>query len=357
MTDHLDHEQALDLLAGHIDGTLGPEDAAAMTTHVASCDECTAIIADDGPAAFDESAMRRSVRRTLLRTAAYATGMVFVLLFVIAFGSTLLIQPLLMNLGDRAAATARATYALPLMLNEGLVLDEFTIASGVADRTFTAALRMPVGSSREDVGTVQSRVTLGGIDGTIWPFVDAPDPNPVPAREVLGRLGDTSVATVSVPFDDGLPIDGADAIVADPGADVTVTWAGFLFPDAGPMRVLGAPTCAPDRLPDDLFGASSASAGGTFGETSPTASRALGFVAEGVRDTLASDAVLDALPLGWADQLAEIDEVFEDQKPDVASLVITGPATEILAFMDLHGIRDGRVLATDTFNWVGSICR
>ena len=24
MTDHLDHEQALDLLAGHIDGTLGP---------------------------------------------------------------------------------------------------------------------------------------------------------------------------------------------------------------------------------------------------------------------------------------------------------------------------------------------
>ena len=245
MTEHLDHDQALDLLAGFIDGTLGDDQAAAVAAHVDQCDECTAIIDDAGPTGssqrFDEDTMRRSVRRTLLRTAAYATGMVFVLLFVIAFGSSLLIQPLLMNLGDRAEATARATYALPVMLNEGLVLDEFTVSSGILDRTFTSDLRLPVGSSSHDGGTMESRVTLSGIDGTIWPFVDTPDPNPVPARDVLQRLGDTSVATVAVRFDDGLPIGEADAIVADPGADVTMTWAGFLFPDAGPLRVLGAP--------------------------------------------------------------------------------------------------------------------
>ncbi len=364
MTEHsLSHDDALDLLAGYIDGTLDDDAAAAMAAHIEACPECAGIVGDDGPTTsrpFDEATMRRSVRRTLLRTAASSAGILATLLVLVALGSTLLVQPLLLNLGDRAEAAAHATHWLPALVNEGVVVDGFTIASGVADRHMDADLRLPVGSALLDAGTVGTRVTLGGIDGTIWPLADGIEPNPVPAREVLERLGRTAVATVSVPFDDGITLEAAEAIAAEPGADVAVVWAGFIMPGSDvtdSLRVLGAPTCAPDRIPEGLFGASSASAGGTFGETPASVSDALALVRSVVTDVASSDQVLAALPIGWGDRMVEIAAGLESATPAVGSLVVTGPAEEVLAFLDVIDTRDGRVLGSTTFNWSGSPCR
>ncbi len=364
MTEHpLPHGDALELLAGYIDGTLDDDAAAAMAAHVEACPACSGIVGDDGPTTswpFDETIMRRSVRRTLLRTAASSAGIVVTLLVLVALGSTLLVQPLFMNLGDRAEEAAHATHWLPSLVNEGVVVGGFTITSGVADRHMDADLRLPVGSALLDAGTVETRVTLGGIDGTIWPFADELEPNPVAAREVLERLGRTAVATVAVPFDDGITLDAAEAIAADPGADVAIVWAGFIMPGSevtDPLRILGAPTCAPDRIPEGLFGASSASAGGTFGETPASVTEALAIVRSVVADVASSDEVLAALPIGWGDRMADIADDLESATPTVGSLVVTGPAEEVLAFLDTVDTMDGRILDSTTFNWLGSPCR
>ena len=46
MTDRLAHEQALDLMASYIDGTLPATDVDRLEPHIADCAECAALLGD-----------------------------------------------------------------------------------------------------------------------------------------------------------------------------------------------------------------------------------------------------------------------------------------------------------------------
>jgi hypothetical protein len=375
MTDlNLTHDGALTLMAAYIDGTLPAGDVARLEPHIAECTACTALLDDrqglDLAEAtlprFDERALRNSVRRTLLRTAGYSTVLVVLLALVLFIGSNLVIQPLLMNAGGRAEAIARATFDLAPMVNEGTVIEEFSIDSGFARRTFTVELGLPLGSAIVDAGTVTNRLTLGGIDpGSIWPFAEGPEPIPVPAALLMTRLGTSSVATVAARLPQPLDLAAAQRIAEDPGADVEVVWAGFLISRAtpgeaatDPLRTLGYSTCSDTRLPDSIFEASSAHAGGSFGVQAPSVADAFEHVRTTVERLAGDDRVLNALPLGWQDSiLAAADHLSGAGTAPVETLVVTGPAEEVLRFLDTAGILDATVLAVDFYNWTGSVCR
>jgi hypothetical protein len=375
MTDlNLTHGEALTLMAAYIDGTLPAGDVARLEPHIAECTACAALVDDregldlglSQLPRFDEAALRRSVRRTLLRTAGYSTVLVVLLVLLLFIGSNLVIQPLLMNAGGRAEAVARATFDLAPMVNEGAVIEKFTIDSGFARRTFTVELGLPLGSAIVDAGTVTSRLTLGGIDpGSIWPFADGPDPNPVPAASLLTRLGTSSVATVAARLPQPLDLAAAQRLADDPGADVEVVWAGFLISTAppaeaatDPLRTLGYSTCSDNRLPDSLFGASSADAGGSFGVQAPSVADALERVRTAVERLAGDDRVLNALPLGWQDSILAADgHLRGGGAAPVETLAVTGPAEEVLRFLDSAGILNATVLAVDFYNWTGSVCR
>jgi hypothetical protein len=375
MTDQTPtHDEAFEMMAAYIDGTLAPADVARLEPHIAECAECAALLDDNGDGVdlggttetrFDDAALRGSVRRTLLRTAGYASVLVVLLAVLLYVGSVLVIQPLLMNAGGRAESVARATFDLASMVNEGTVIDEFTIDSGFASRTFTTELGLPLGSAVVDAGTVASTITLGGTDpGDVWPFGDGPEPNPVPASSLLDRLGTSSVATVAARFPQPLDHADAQALADAPGADVSVIWAGFLVSAAAPedqpndpLRTLGYSTCSNDRLPDSLFGASSADAGGSFGERAPSVSYAYDQVRAAVERLADDEGVRGALPLGWADPVVAIDEhLGGGSVAPVETLVVTGPADEILQFLEGAEVVNAQVLAVDFYNWVGPIC-
>ena len=374
MTDQTPtHDEAFEMMAAYIDGTLPPTDVARLEPHIAECAVCTALLHDEEDRVdlgtttatqFDDSVLRGSIRHTLLRTAGYASVLVVLLVVLLIVGSTLVIQPLLMNAGGRAESVARATFDLASMITEGTVVDEFRIDSGFAHRTYTAELGLPLGSAVVDAGTVTSTVTLGGTKpGDVWPFADGPEPNPVPASSLLNRLGASSVATVAARFPQ--PLDHADAqALADmPGADVSVIWAGFLVSAAAPndqlsdpLRTLGFSTCSNDRIPDSLFGASSADAGGSFGEQPPSVADAYDRVRAAIQRLADDEDVRSALPLGWSDSVVAIDEHLREFVAPVETLVVTGPADEILTFLEDAGVVNAHVLAVDFFNWVGPIC-
>lgn len=375
MTDQIPtHDEALALMAAYIDGTLPAGDVARLEPHIADCTTCRALLDDRegvdlGEATqppFDERALRSSVRRTLLRTAGYSAVLVVLLALALFIGSNLIIQPLLMNAGGRAEAVARATFDLAPMVNEGTVIEEFSIDSGFAHRTFTVQLGLPLGSAVVDAGTVTSGLALSGIGpGSIWPFADGPEPNPVPAASLLSRLGTASVATVAARLPQPLDLTAAQALADDPRADVDVVWAGFvisaLTPEeaaADPLRTLGYSTCSDDRLPDSLFGSPSANAGGSFGVQAPSVIDALEKVRTTVERLAGDDRVLNALPLGWRDSLrAAADHLSRTPTAPVETLVVTGPAEEVLRFLETAGIVNAQVLAVDFFNWTGSACR
>ncbi len=373
MTDQITHDEALALMADYIDGTLPDADAARLEPHVAQCTTCAALLDDQEgldlgegvEPRFDERSLRRSIRRTLLRTAGYSTVLVVLLALMVFIGSNLVIQPLLMNAGGRAEAVARATFDLAPMVNEGTVVEEFSIESGFTRRTFTVQLGLPLGSAVVDAGTVTSRLTLGDIDqGSIWPFADGPQPNPVPAAALLERLGTSSVATVAARFPSPLDLAGAQALADDPGAEVDVVWAGFLISGASPdeaatdpLRTLGYSTCSDSRLPDSLFGASSADAGGSFGVQAPSVADAFDQVRTTIRRLAGDETVLGALPLGWRDSiLAADDHLTTTGTAPVETLVVTGPSEEVLRFLETADIVNAQVLAVDFYNWTGSVC-
>lgn len=368
MTDTpLTHPEALEHLAAYLDETLSPDDRARVAAHLEGCAICRSVVEGSeegieltGVAGFDADALRRQVRRTMLRMTASAAGLVLVGLLIVAILSTLVVQPLLVTALGRADTLARATYVIGPLVQPGVVVNGFSIDSGLADRRFTADLAIPVGSRLEPVGSVSSRLTLRGVGAaTLWPFADGVYVNPAPAREVLGYLGAGSVATVVVRFPAVLDPTRAQALLDDPGADVSVVWAGFVVEadETRALRVLGAPTCSREVLPEGFFSASSADAGSMFGSAAPSVRRAFEWVRASVLDLADHPAVLGTLPENWdgeitgiADTLRELDEA------PIESMVVTGPASEVLAFMEATDA-DGSVLASDVYNWTGPICR
>lgn len=368
----MNHEEAKELLEEYAEGHLEAPVAEELEAHIDGCPECRSMLdqitsVDLGVLAadqFDERSLRRSVRRTLWRTAFNAAVLLVTAFVVLAAVSTLVVQPLLMNRGERAAALARATYDVAGMFNEGAVVSDFTIDSGVFDRTFSAKVELPVGAGMKDLGVISSDIGVFGSAGTLWPYLDSSSRIVGAAPEVLARLGSGTVATVAARFYEPISIAQAQALVDSGDADVSVIWAGFLLTDASPdeaardpLRTLGYSTCVgTDQLSSRLFGASSASAGGNFGSTAPSVGNALHEVKRSLNQLADYPELSAGLFEGGAEAVQRAATYLADNEPKVETLVVTGPTDEIVKFLDEAGTRDGLVLAVDFYNWAGPVC-
>jgi len=369
----MNHEEAQELLEDYVDERLNRPVRDQLEEHLGGCSECRSLLDGVAPvdlealgsADVDERTLRRSVRRALWRTVIDAAGMLVLLVVGLWVISNFVVHPLLLDRSGRAAATARATFDVASMFNRGAFVDDFTIDPGAFDRTFTATVQMPVGAGRADLGTVASRIGLFGSGGeTIWPFVDS-DSRAGGAQDVLGRLGDGAVATVSVDFYPPISVDQAQSLADSPGSDVSVVWAGFLLSDADPavaatdpLRMLGYSTCVgTDQIPPSVFSASSASAGGNFGVSSPSVQNALQEVSRSTSHLAEHPDVAAQLFDGAnSGQFQRVAAYLADTDPQVETLVVTGPTDEILKFFDQADTKDGRVLAVDFYNWYRPVC-
>jgi hypothetical protein len=368
------HEEAQELLEDYVDERLDPLVRDQLENHLSGCSQCREILDGDvapidldglGAGEVDDRTLRRSVRRALWRTVFDAAGMLVLLIVGLWVISTIVVQPLVMNRGGRAAAVARATYDVAGLFNEGAVVDDFTIDSGAFDRTFTATIQMPVGAGMADLGTMSTRIGLFRSGDTIWPFVDSDSRINGVAQDVLARLGDGAVATVSVRFDEPISVDKAQLLADSPGSDVSVVWAGFVVSDADPavaatdpLRSLGYSTCAgTDQIPAHIFAGSSASAGGNFGVSRPSISNALHEVRRAINHLAANPDVAAQLLDGTRpESVQRVAAYLSDTEPQVETLVVTGPTDEILKFFDQADTKDAQVLAADFYNWSRPVC-
>ena len=374
----MNHEEAQELLEDYANERLDRPVLDQLEEHLLECSVCRSILNGVPPvdltalgaADVDARTLRRSVRRALWRTVLDAAGMIVILAVGFIVISNLIFHPLLMNRGGRAEAAARATYDVASLLNEGAVVDEFSIDSGPFDRTFTATVQMPVGAGMADLGTVSSRMGLfdfGGADGgAFWPFADSDSRIGGVAQEILARLGDGAVATVSVRFFDPISVDQAQSLADTPGSDVSVIWAGFLLTEADPavaatdpLRMLGYSTCVgTNRLPSNVFASSSASAGGDFGVSRPSVWNALQEVRRSINHLAQHpDVAAELLAGGVEESIRRANTYLADTDPQVETLVVTGPTEEILKFFEQADSKDGLVLAVDFYNWTLPVCR
>lgn len=377
----MNHDQIQDRLEAYVDETLGREERKEVDKHLASCEECRSILEEVkpvdlsglGPMAYDESAMRRTVRRSMFRTSFNTALLLLAGWIAIWFLSALVLQPLVLNRGGRAADAMQASIDLGVMTNPGAVLVEGDIDSSLISRRLDLEYALPVGAGLDPRFETSTRVSLlrVGDPGGGPSFISSDDQGfQGDALEQLRNLGEGTVATASVRFEVPLSIEEAQAIADDPGADVRLVWAGF---DASqgqgaentpwwtPHGVLGYGTCQ-EAAPfdDDLLGASSASF--SQGSLFHTASieRARQSVVTALKN-ITSSRELEEYAVGpFESSPDEVDEVLDDirSEPQVTMLVITGPSTELTDFISSRNTAQTytSLLAVDFYNWTQGIC-
>jgi hypothetical protein len=365
-----DHDEIQDLLEGYVDETLDRPSRRLVDTHLADCGMCRAILDDVAPVdltamhtpQLDDRHLRRSVRRAMRRTV-FDAALVLLALWMAAWLVVgLIVQPLTVNRGGRAAAAAQATIDAAVMYNPGATVTDFSIRTDGLRRTFSAEIGLPVGSTLEPMGevsTVIGPIGFGGEDGGgVFPFVGSDGTSGV--LDTLERLGDGTVATVQVWFDEALTVDEAQALAGSTGTDTRVVWAGFATAEEWPQSsrdVYGYPTCTdPDAGFDESFLSATSASGSGSGLFSPTSVRS------------AQENVVRALhnladhPQIAADLARDSDGSFEDARRYVESegrvvaLVVTGPTAEVRAFADENGFESGAVLGVSFYNWSTPLC-
>lgn len=296
--------------------------------------------------------LRRSVRRAIGRTAIDAAALTIIILVVGLVLSLFVIQPLVMNRGDRAATAARAAYEAPMIFNPGVEVSRFRIDSGLWGRTVTAQVGIPLGSGIEGLDDLTSDLGLFSLE---VPRLTWPPAALVPMSDVLPGLDPGTVVTVAFGLPGPLSLDAAQSLADDPGADVRLTWAGFdAFSSA--LGQPGYPLCRTMETPDrDLFAATSASAGGTLTSGPPSVERALSSMRDALEAIAADDEVAAALAGGVGGAVASLAEVLDGDMA-VTSFVVTGPTPEVVAFLDDLGVTDGQVLAVGFYSWGSPVC-
>ncbi|HET9258797.1 MAG TPA: zf-HC2 domain-containing protein [Acidimicrobiia bacterium] len=372
----MNHTEIQDLLEDYVDDRLGRATRKQVDEHLRSCGECRALldevapveIAALGPTRFDERVMRRTARRSMVRTA-YNT--LLLLLGVVIVGwlfSAFVFQPLVINRGGRAGDAARATMDVTAMTNPGAVISEGRIQSGLFDRDMAFDAVLQVGSGAEDLGTVQ--VSLGafglsGPEGTVpWPYLG--DQDFQDARDQISRLGPGTVTTVQVELVDPITVEQAQDIADDTEHDTRVTWAGFVTDSEGdpnplaPGGLLGYGTCLDaGQIPDETLEATSAGFGSVPGGAPSSIAGALDSVIAALENLAEHPEWLRHLTFEETDG-SELDLVIAElnQNPRVRSLVITGPSDEVARYLadDTAEIGSARVLAIDFYNWSPGVC-
>jgi hypothetical protein len=363
----MSHDEIQDLLEGYVDETLDRQTRRQVEAHLAGCEECRAILEGVPPvglgdvtAAWDERGMRRAVRRSMLRVAADALLLLFVGWLVAWILSLLILQPFILNRGDRAVAATIATVDAAIMLNPGATVEGYSYRSGVAARFTAVDLALPVGSAMKSLGTIDSRIGLFGFGdtdgGMLFPYLsEAMDRGG--GEERLEAVGAGTVATVELWFQPTLNPAAAQAIV-DSEADVSVVWAGFEVAgeegsDLAPGGILGYGTCG-------SFPIAVSAAAGTSGGGSGTALGGSASVTDALDQTRRAIGALVEHPGLLAGLGASVDDASNAmarlERPQVAELVVTGPTPEILRFIEEAEPDAVSVIEFEFINWSQPPC-
>ena len=376
------HEDIQDLLEDYVDDKLDRETRKLVDDHLKGCTECREIldgvapvdISALGKTVYDERAMRRTIRRSMFRTAWNTVLLVVVGWLAIWFLAAFLFQPLVVNRGGRAADAAQASIDLGVMLNPGAVLTDGSISSGLFGRQIDFEFGVPVGAAeRPAVFSSTSVGPIGIRDATLehqsrTPLVDYGGFQGE-AVEQLSTLGESTVATAALWFDTPVSLAAAQAIADDPAFDFRVVWAGFdaklgraEFPSWTAGGTLGYGTCQPpfDDLTDDMLGATSAGfsqgSGFLFGYSSIDA--ALDSVVAALTNISDRDELVDYVVEPFNDERDSIKEILTQLQtdPEVSMVVVTGPSAAIAEYLESEPGVSANVLAVDFYNWTDGIC-
>jgi len=364
----MSHDEIQDLLEGYVDETLDRATRRQVEAHLAGCEECRTILdgvppvgLGDGAAAWDERGMRRAVRRSMLRVAADALLLLFVGWLAAWMISLLIVQPFILNRGDRAVAATIATVDAAIMLNPGVTVEGYSYRSGMAARFTEVDLALPVGGAMKSLGTIASRIGLFGFGevegGRLFPYLyDAPDRGE--GEERLEAVGAGTVATVDLWFEPRLDPSAAQAIVDSEAADVSVVWAGFEVAgeegsNLAPSGVLGYGTCG--SFPITISDAAGSSGGG-----SGTALGGPSSITSAVDETRRAIGSLVEHPDLLAGMGASVDDASAAltrlERPQVAQLVVTGPTPEVIRFIDEAKPDAVSVIEFDFIDWSQRPC-
>ncbi len=373
------HEEIQDLLEDYVDDRLDRPTRKVVDDHLKGCAECRAILDDVAPVdisalspnRFDERVMRRTVRRSLFRTAANTALLLFAGLILVLFLSAFVVQPFIINRGGRAVETAQASIDLTTMVNPGAVLLHGEIQSGILSRDLNLDYVIPVGGSWHDLGTKMIRIGMFGVGGQdgfgLWPYFED-EPQQGDPFEILANLGEGTVATVAIRYDDPMTLDSAQRIADDSDHDVRVVWAGFdatagrnEFPVWTAGGVLGYGTCQTrDPFYVDSLGGTSASFSQGVGGGHASISSALESVIAGLTNMDEHPGFVADLHLGSGPDSADVRTILASLRtePSVRTLVVTGPTSEISDLLDDQRglVLNAQILAIDFYNWTSGIC-
>lgn len=361
------HDEIQDLLEGYVDETLDRRTRRQVDAHLAVCEECRAILEGVSPvelgdvsATWDERGMRRAVRRSMVRMAADALLLLFVAWLLAWILSLLILQPFILNRGDRAVAATIATVDVAIMLNPGVTIEEYSYRSGMAARFTEVDLALPVGSAMMSLGTVDSRIGLFGFGdtdgGRLFPYLSE-GTDRGGGEERLEAVGAGTVATVALWFEPTLDVADAQAVV-DSEADVSVVWAGFEVTgedgsDLAQGGILGYGTCG--SFPITVPAAAGSSGGGSGTTLGGPAS-----VDEALDETRRAIGNLFEHPVLLAGLGASVDDasgaLARLEQPQVAELVVTGPTPEVLRFIENAEPDAVSVIEFDFINWSQPPC-
>ncbi|MDF1597365.1 MAG: zf-HC2 domain-containing protein [Acidimicrobiia bacterium] len=375
------HDEIQDLLEGYVDETLDRATRRAVDDHLADCAECRAILDEVAPVdlsglaggAVDERSLRRSVRRAMWRTVTN-TALMLVSLWIVAWlVSAVIIQPLVINRGDRATIAARATFDMAMMVNEGAIATDWDVTSGAASRTNTAHLVLQVGAGAKELGEVGSRIGItrfgAPLGGWFWPYVTDFNSG-TPGEYRLAELGSGTVATVAAHFNEPISLARAQELADSTDYDVRVVWAGFptsqrLDLDEQPFSgfgygVLGYPTCLePGMVDDSRFGGTSVSGGLGLGGAPASIANALAEVRRAVGTLTANPWLIERAVDPETSDVERLEQTavqLAQADPGVVTLVVTGPTAELIGFLDDVEVEYPAVLAVDFYNWSDFVC-
>jgi hypothetical protein len=349
-----DHDEIQDLLEAFVDETLDRPTRQMVDHHLKDCEMCRALLDDVAPVdlgtlslASDERTLRRSVRRAMRRTILDATLTLLVVWLAGWLLAAMVVQPLVVDRGDREVAAAQATIDLAVMTNPGAWVTDFNTDSTGWKKTFTVEAGLEVGSGMKPLGEFTSRLGPIGFGnaqrGRLFPGMLSPESRG--SLDTLTGLGEGTVATVYFAFEDRLSIDEAQA-VADSTTDTRVIWVGFAGNTLGD-REYGYGTCLnPDEDPMSGFrgqGFFPASISGAHAQVE----RALA--------NLVEHPEIARVIIGL-DSEAEDALDYIESNGEVARLVVTGPTGELVQLVEELGRPPGEVLAVDFYNWSVPVC-
>ena len=359
------HEDLQDLLEGYVDETLDRATRRTVDSHLAECAECRQILDDVAPVDLGEVPsgtwtprdMRRAVRRSLFRVALDAVIIVFSIWLVAWALSLLVVHPLVIDRGGRAAAAVTATADLGIMFNPGASIDEYEFRTDFLGVGVSVGLVTAVGADTVEVGTLESHLgplAFGSRDtGRLSPRLSDPS-EPVAGTNPLAGLPAGTVTTTEIGFEPPLDMTWATEL-AETDLDVRVIWAGFAVD--GELQELGGPvgysTCETTRQKTAVSSLSSGGGSGTPFSASPSVARAAELTSAALADMLSYPVLLDGI--GATVSEAEAALVMLEQ-PTVVSLVVTGPTQEIVDFIDDAGPSWIQVMDVDFDNWYRTLC-